>query len=147
MKKIILFFLCSIMMFGCGVSNKDKQLMQSALNNELRKSYDNKDIITMVNAELTEIKKEDNMYGGAYSGRFKCTLSPLDNDDKISLWGEVAFDKNKRIQSMPKRYGDNKVAIYISLININNTPVPPKELDSCKFILDRFMNKNKISDK
>lgn len=145
MKKVILLILCSIFLLGCGISTKDKQLMQSYLNNELRRSYDSEGIITMVNAELIKIEKKDNIYGGAYSGRFRCTLSPLDNDDKITMWGEVAFDKNKHIQIMPERYGNNKIAINISLININSISIPAKEIDTSKYVLNRFMNRNKIS--
>lgn len=143
MKASILLILCSIILIGCEVSSKDRQLMQSTLNNELRRSYDNEGIVTMVNAELTKIKEEDNMYGGIYYGSFKCTLSPLNNDDKIDIWGDVTFDKNKRIQAMPEHYGSNKIAIYISLININNEPVSDK--DTCQYILDRFMNRNEIN--
>lgn len=117
--------------------------MQSYLNNELRKSYDNEGIITMVDAELTKIEKSDAIYGGEYYGTFKCTLNPLDSNDNISLWGDVGFDKNKRIKLMPKAYGDNKAAIDIFIILINSEPVADK--NSCKYILNRFMNRNKIS--
>lgn len=145
MRKCIVTILCSILLFGCGISNKDKDYMQTILNNELRRSYDREDIVAMINAELTQIEKKDNIYGGTYFGRFKCALSPLNNDDKVAIWGEVAFDDNKFVKIMPERYGKDKRAINISIILINNKPIDAKEIDSSKYVLDVFMNRNKVS--
>lgn len=97
----------------------------------------------MVDAELTKIEKSNAIYDGVYYGTFKCSLSPLSSNDKINLWGDVAFDENKRIKLMPKAYGNNKAAINISIILINNEDFSNK--DTCRYILDRFMNRNKIS--
>lgn len=143
--KNLFLLLIPILFFSCGTSSKDKEYMQTVLSNELHRAYNDANIISMVNVELKEVKKEDNMFGGVYHGTFNCTLRPLENEDVIRLWGEVAFDNNKLIKIMPDRYGKNKIAIDILLITINNAPIAPKDIDHSQYVLDVFMNRNKIS--
>lgn len=142
MKKCIVTIICSILLFGCGISNKDKDYMQTILNNELHRAYDYE---LMVNAEISKIREvKEASYGEKYKATFKCSLTPLNTNDKIYLWGEVAFDKNKSIVFLPERFGKNKKYIDISLVQINENSVPASEIDTCKYILDMYMNRNKL---
>lgn len=143
--KNLFLLLIPILLLGCGASSKDREYMQTVLSNELHHAYNDANIVSMVSVELKEVKKEDNMFGGVYHGTFNCTLRPLENEDVIRLYGEVAFDENKLIKLMPERYGKNKVAIDISLITINNTPIDSKDINHSQYVLDVFMNRNKIS--
>ena len=143
--KNLFLLLIPILLLGCGTSSKDREYMQTVLSNELHRAYNDANIVSMVNVELKEVKKEDNMFGGVYHGTFNRTLRPLENEDVIRLYGEVAFDEDKLIKLMPERYGKNKVAIDISLITINNTPIDSKDINHSQYVLDVFMNRNKIS--
>ena len=141
--KNFIILLISFLVLSCG--SNSKEYMQTVLSNELHRSYNDANIVSMVNAELKDVEEKENMFGGTYYGTFNCTLRPLENKDVIRLWGEVAFDSNKLIKTMPERYGKNKIAIYISLIAINGTPVDSKDINRSKYVLDVFMNRNKVS--
>lgn len=142
MKKLFAILILGALLTACsGVSNKDKDYMQIVLNNELRDCYSNENVSVMfVNAELKKIEKKESYLGGTYSGTFGCSFEQ--DGDKIYMTGAVAFDSNMEISKMPERYGQNKIAIDISVLTINNKPI--KELGKNKFILNRFVNRNNM---
>lgn len=145
MKKLFTILILGVLLSACsGLSNKDKDDMQIVLNNELRDSYSNENVsVMLLNAELKEIEKKESYLGGTYSGTFGCSFEQ--GGDKIYMAGAVAFDSDMEILKMPELYGENKIAIDISVLMINNKIV--KEFDKNKFILNRFVNRNNLQEK
>lgn len=145
MKKLFAIIILGVLLSACsGVSTKDKDYMQIVLNNELRDSYSQENIPVMfVNAELKKIEKKESYLGGKYMGTFGCSFEQ--NGDKIYMAGAVAFDDNMEVSKMPERYGNNKIAIDISVLTINNKPI--KKISENKYILNRFINRNNLQEK
>lgn len=96
-----------------------------------------------INAELKKIEKNPNYLGGVYSGTFGCSFET--NNKKIYITGAVAYDKELQIIVMPEYYGKNKVGIDISNILVNGQPISKKEINKSPFVLNCFMNRNKLS--
>jgi hypothetical protein len=151
MRGVLLIAVLTCLAFsGCsGVSNSDKERMQIALHSELREQYQKAGFqIMFLQVELTNAKK--NSYVGTegkYRGMFKCDFT--ENDQEISFYGMVGFDKDMEISSMPEHYGDGKISIDImgpytigSGVDTEYFSVMPED---CKYILNCFMNRNKMT--
>lgn len=146
MKKLFAILILGALLTACsGVSNKDKDYMQIVLKNELFDRYQKADYpIMFMQVEITKIKKEAySGTSGKYSGYFKCNFT--ENDKKITFYGDAGFDENMEISAMPEAYGDKKIAIYINAPYTVDTEYYSAMPDTCKYILDCFMNRNKIT--
>lgn len=141
-----LVFFAAIFLTSCGISDKDKDYMNIVLENKLSELYSEHDITAMfLSCELTKLEKNEGIYGErtAYRGVFSCQFEN-EADEKVRLYGDVEFDKNKRIALTPPRYGNNKLAIDIYMILIGSKEVENR--DKNKYVLDEFVNRNNYNN-
>lgn len=145
MKKIIFIILLGALLCGCGISSKDKEYMQTVLHNELVAKYrEAGHQIMFLNVTLDKVYKSSYIgTSSEYSGYFKCTFT--DNDKEITFYGDVGFDKNLQISKVSQIFGDNKIAVSIFGPYIVGTKFELSLPPDSKYILDCFMNRNKVA--
>lgn len=118
-----MFFAALFLMTACGVSQKDKEYMQTVLQNSLNEYYMNSGVSCMfLKTDLSNVEKSelpDSKYIGHFSVEFE------NKNKSVRLYGDVYFDESLQIERMSSDYGKDIVGIYISLGYISN-----KEIDT-----------------
>lgn len=149
----LLPLLCIIILCSCKndekVSDENKKYMETVLYDRLQLEYcnaylDDEDLdVLPETVEIKSIYKRKNEKGmDRYLASFGCTF--YDNGQKIYLLGDAEFDYSRQIVKMPKGFGDDKINVSISIILIDNVSVDAKKINSNKYVLNCFMNRNKV---
>lgn len=145
--RIVLLACVTVLTVNCGgVSQKDKEIMEATLTMKLFCLYDAAGIknIGRMRAGITKINKEPYPGSdGTYWAFFECSLE--DDGHDVYFFGDVGFDKDLQITMMPQAYGDNKIAICINGPLVVGATYTDQMPDDCKYIMDCFMNRNKIA--
>lgn len=145
MKYIALIIAC-FYLIGCGPSQKDKDVMRISLENKLMEKYNETgNIIPMYGrVELRDIEKHPGEFKGVYSAIFSYEFKDH-GEDAVYLTGSAGFDKHGHLILDMPNLGDGKIAVNISAILVNSKPISTKEIDTNKYVLDCFVNRNRYN--
>ena len=144
MKNQILAIALVLLAFGCGVSDKEKFILNLEFKKVIRNLYDAEGFFLYpLNTEILSMKKYNK--GRLDKPEFRGTISCEFGDGDVSgtILFEVGFDENRRINLLPPFCGTNKLDIDMTDIVVNNGKDINTDLRISPYLLDCFfMNRS-----